>query len=203
MQFVYSQLILALWLLWCVYWFVASVRSKPTMRQESFASSALHRVPLLLAVALFLAHPSGAGWLSARFLPRSEALFWLGAVMVAAGLGWSVLARIYLGGNWSSGVTVKQDHELICTGPYRWTRHPIYTGLLAAFAGSAIALGEWRGVIALALALAAFLRKRTVEERFMMAQFPAAYSPYRAEVPALVPHPVWPRPGAGEPRRKI
>lgn len=148
MQFVYARLILGLWLLWCVYWFAASARSKPTMRQESLASSALHKVPLMLAVVLFLVHRNSVGWLGARFLPRSEALFWLGTVMVAAGLGWSVLARVYLGGNWSSGVTVKQDHELIRSGPYRWTRHPIYTGLLTAFAGSAIALGEWRGLIA-------------------------------------------------------
>jgi protein-S-isoprenylcysteine O-methyltransferase Ste14 len=198
MQFVYSRLILVLWLLWCVYWFAASVRSKPTVRQESFASAALHRVPLLLAVALFLVHRGRLGWLGARFLPRNEALFWfwLGTVMVAAGLGWTVLARVYLGGNWSSGVTVKRDHELIRTGPYRWTRHPIYTGILVAFAGSAIALGEWRGLIALALAVLAFLRKSAVEERFMMAQFPAAYPRYRAEVPALLPHPVRRRPGS-------
>jgi protein-S-isoprenylcysteine O-methyltransferase Ste14 len=188
MQFIHSRLILALWLLWCVYWFAASLRSKPAMRQESFASGALHRVPLLLAIALFLVHPHRIGWLGARFLPRSEALFWLGTIMVAAGLGWSVLARVYLGGNWSAAVTVKQDHELIRTGPYRWTRHPIYTGLLAAFAGTAIALGEWRGLIALALVVAAFLRKSAVEERFMMTQFPDTYPRYRAEVPALVPH---------------
>jgi protein-S-isoprenylcysteine O-methyltransferase Ste14 len=194
MQFVHARLILGLWLLWCVYWFAASVRSKPTVQQERLGSSALHKVPLLLAIALFLPRTSAMGWLGARFLPRSEALFWLGALIVAVGLGWSVLARVYLGGNWSSSVTVKQGHELIRTGPYRWTRHPIYTGLIAAFAGSAIALGEWRGLLALALMVVAFMRKSAVEERFMMAQFPAAYPRYRAEVPALLPHPVWPGP---------
>jgi protein-S-isoprenylcysteine O-methyltransferase Ste14 len=195
MRFVDARLILGLWLLWCVYWFAALLRAKPTIRQESRVSGALHKVPLVVAIALFLSRTSSVGWLGARFLPRTEALFWLGALLVAAGLGWSVLARIYLGGNWSSSVTVKQDHELIRTGPYRWTRHPIYTGLIAAFAGSAIALGEWRGLIALALVVVAFVRKSAIEERFMMAQFPAAYPRYRAEVPTLLPHPTRPKAG--------
>jgi protein-S-isoprenylcysteine O-methyltransferase Ste14 len=192
MRFLDARLILGLWLLWCVYWFAASLRSKPTIRQEGRVSGALHKVPLVVAIALFLSRMGSVGWLGARFLPRSEGLFWLGTLMVAAGLGWSVLARVYLGGNWSSSVTVKQDHELIRTGPYRWTRHPIYTGLIAAFAGSAIALGQWRGLIALGLVVVAFVRKSAIEERFMMAQFPAAYPRYRAEVPALLPHSVWP-----------
>jgi protein-S-isoprenylcysteine O-methyltransferase Ste14 len=192
MHLVYSWLIPGLWIAWLIYWFAASVQSKPVTRQESFASSALHRVPLLIAVFLFLPrpHPHVLGWLGLRFLPRSVALFWVGTIIVAAGLGWSVLARVYLGGNWSSGVTVKREHELIRTGPYQWTRHPIYTGLIAAFGGSAIALGEWRGLVALALVVAAFWRKSVIEERFMMAQFPAAYPSYRAEVPALVPFPL-------------
>jgi protein-S-isoprenylcysteine O-methyltransferase Ste14 len=193
MQSVHARLIWGLWLLWSVYWFAASVRTKPTARRESLAESALHREPVLLAILLFLPRAGSLAWLGSRFLPRTEALFWLGAVMVAAGLVRSVLARVYLGGNWSAMVTVKQGHELIRTGPYRWTRHPIYTGLIAAFAGSAIALGEWRGLIAVALVIVAFVRKSAVEERFMMAQFPTGYPCYRAEVPALLPHPVWPR----------
>ena len=128
-------------------------------------------------------------WLAARFLPRVAGWFWLGLVLVALGLAFSVAARIWLGRNWSSMVTLKRDHELIRSGPYRWVRHPIYTGLLLAVLGSAIALGEWRGLIALALIIAAFLRKISIEERFLAPQFGAAYRGYRDEVPALLPQP--------------
>lgn len=122
-----------------------------------------------------------------RFLPRSAALFWIGAVLLLAGLLFSVAARRHLGGNWSSRVTVKQDHTLTRSGPYRLVRHPIYTGLLLAVLGNAIALGEWRGLVALALFCAAFLRKIQIEERFMLEQFGDAYMRYRKEVAALVP----------------
>jgi protein-S-isoprenylcysteine O-methyltransferase Ste14 len=186
MGFVHARLITILWLLWCFYWFAASAWSKPTLRQETNASRAMHTIPLVIAVALFLVSPRAVGWLGTRFLPKTEALFWLGTLMVAAGLGWSVWARAYLGGNWSAAVTLKRDHELVRMGPYRFTRHPIYTGILTAFAGNAIALGEWRGLIALALVLLAFRRKIVVEERFMSAQFPE-YARYRLEVPALFP----------------
>jgi protein-S-isoprenylcysteine O-methyltransferase Ste14 len=84
-------------------------------------------------------------------------------------------------------VTLKQDHELIRTGPYRWVRHPTYTGLLLAVLGTAIALGEWRGVIAFVLVTAAFVRKIAIEERFLTRHFGEAYMHYRREVSSLVP----------------
>ena len=82
---------------------------------------------------------------------------------------------------------MKQDHSLTRSGPYRLVRHPIYTGLLIAILGSAIAEAEWRGLVALALITGSFLRKIAVEERFLTAQFGDAYARYRAEVPALFP----------------
>ena len=86
-------------------------------------------------------------------------------------------------------VTLKQDHELIRGGPYRWVRHPIYTGLLLALMGSAIAMNEWRGLIGVALITLALLRKIVVEERFLTEQFGDDYRRFRAAVPALIPRP--------------
>ncbi len=140
-------------------------------------------MPLLIAIWLF----GSARVLQGRFLPRWDGWWWLGAVLVVAGLAWTMYARAVLGRNWSGTVTLKQEHELVRSGPYRWTRHPIYTGLLLALLGTAIALGEWRGVVGFLLVAVAFGYKLRVEERFMMSAFPAEYPRYRAEVPALVP----------------
>ena len=84
-------------------------------------------------------------------------------------------------------MTIKVDHELVTSGPYRMVRHPIYTGLLLAFLGTAIARGEWRGLLAVALALWAFWRKSRVEERLMREQFGGAYEEYSQRVAALIP----------------
>ena len=87
-------------------------------------------------------------------------------------------ARVHLGRNWSGSVTVKEGHELIRSGPYRYVRHPIYTGLLAAVLGSAIASGTVRALLGLLIIAAALLRKLRVEERFMRETFPGEYQRY-------------------------
>jgi protein-S-isoprenylcysteine O-methyltransferase Ste14 len=84
-------------------------------------------------------------------------------------------------------VTIKEGHQLVTTGPYAIVRHPIYTGLLLAIAGSAIAIGEWRGVLAVVVAFASFLHKLRLEERWMRQQFGEAYRSYCRRVPALLP----------------
>jgi protein-S-isoprenylcysteine O-methyltransferase Ste14 len=94
---------------------------------------------------------------------------------------------LVLGTNWSRRVTVKADHELIVSGPYALTRHPIYTGILLGVAGTALAIGEWRCMAAFFLLLVAFLLKMRVEEQLMMLTFPATYPEYRRRVKALVP----------------
>jgi protein-S-isoprenylcysteine O-methyltransferase Ste14 len=98
-----------------------------------------------------------------------------------------VWARFVLAGNWSDFVQVKQDHELIVEGPYRWVRHPIYTGLILMFLGTALGVGEWRGVLAVAIATIAFWHKLRLEETVMRGQFGDAYARYAERVRALIP----------------
>ncbi len=90
------------------------------------------------------------GWSAGSRCCRAGPWLWIGTALVAAGLGFAVAARAYLGRNWSGTVTLKQGHELIRTGPYRLVRHPIYTGMLLAFVGTAMARGRVRGLVALA-----------------------------------------------------
>jgi protein-S-isoprenylcysteine O-methyltransferase Ste14 len=94
------------------------------------------------------------GPLAWRFVPDSPVVDWAGQADTAAGCAFAIWARMLLGGNWSASVTVKHDHQLIRQGPYSIVRHPICSGLLLALLGTALALGELRGIVDLALALA-------------------------------------------------
>jgi protein-S-isoprenylcysteine O-methyltransferase Ste14 len=114
-------------------------------------------------------------------------VFWVAVVLTAGGLLFSVWARVRLGRNWSATVTIKDQHELIADGPYRFVRHPIYTGLLVAILGTALARGDWRGMLAMAIVSWAFWRKLTIEERWLAQQFGDDYAAYRRRVAALVP----------------
>ena len=184
---IWHAVIPTLWLAWLIYWTVSGLRTKTTAREESIGSRMSHVAPLILGGVL-LGVPNVLGpALEQRFHAYTFGWFLVSVALIAIGLGFSVLARMWLGGNWSSMVTLKQDHELIRSGPYALMRHPIYTGLLLALAGTALAVGKWRALIGLALFVAAFVRKLTIEERFMAEQFGEAYARYREQVAALVP----------------
>jgi len=177
-----------LWLAWLAYWMVAAANVKAVRRREAFATRFGHVALSVLAAALLAFPDRRLPWLDQRFLPPTIIAYWLGLLMLAVGIAFAVWARLYLGRNWSGTVTVKQNHELIRSGPYRLVRHPIYTGLLLAILGTAVAFGEWRGLLAFALLTGSLSLKLRIEERFMSESFPKEYARYRAEVPALIPH---------------
>jgi len=187
MRTFYHAIIPTLWLIWLAYWIVAAIGAKETQREEGFRSRLTHYVPLAIG-GILLGWPNVAGAaLEERFLPRTLAGFWIAVVLIAIGLGFSIAARVWLGGNWSGSVTIKKGHELIRSGPYALVRHPIYTGLLLALIGTALAVGKWRALIALLPFAFAIYRKMAVEERFMSDQFGGDYARYREQVPALIP----------------
>ena len=83
-------------------------------------------------------------------------------------------------------MTQKVEPELVTSGPYRLVRHPIYSGILVASIGTAVAL-SWLWLTALALAGIYFVYAATVEERYLTEQFPDDYPPYKRSTKMLVP----------------
>lgn len=191
--------ILIAWVLWVVVWVIAALWTKPVLRYESAGSRAAYLLPIAVSmVLLVLARRTHVGaalaaagppfaWLFARFIRFYPGVVWVGAPLVLAGMLFAFWARFHLAGNWSSTVALKEGHELIRTGPYRFVRHPIYTGALMAVAGTACAIGQWRGVLAFALTACGFWYKSATEERLMLATFGDAYRRYRSEVKRLIP----------------
>ena len=105
------------------------------------------------------------------------------------GMMFLVWGRHYLGGNWSQMVTVKQGHELVTIGPYRYVRHPMYAGGLLACIGSAIAAGS--GWIFLLIILGSlFLWRVGAEDKLMEEKFPSEYPSYKKRTKALIPF-IW------------
>ncbi len=176
----------ALWIAWVVYWLVAARDTKRTRWRQSPGSESLHGIPLLICTLLWLAPRWQPAALTAPLWSPGPTLPLIGTVMVAAGIGYACWARVHLGRNWSSKVVVKQDHALIRTGPYRLVRHPIYSGMLLALLGSAVAFGEWRGFLALLSALIGVLFRVYAEETRMSETFPE-YADYKRHSSALVP----------------
>ena len=175
------------WIAWVIYWLLSGLKTKAIARQESVGSRLSHIVPVVVG-ALLVAHPRfGFGLLLAPIFTPSDVTRVLGFIVLLAGLSFTVWARVHLGGTWSGTVTVKEGPELIRTGPYGIVRHPIYTGLLVAFLGTAVMVDQWKCEIGLPIIIAAFVYKLRIEERYMTGQFGEAYDQYKKQVPALFP----------------
>jgi protein-S-isoprenylcysteine O-methyltransferase Ste14 len=183
----HAGIVLLLWIAWLVYWIWSAANVKPAIRRESRWERTSYIMPIVIASILLSIPPiTRAGFLLSHLLPPGLA-YWPGVLLIAAGLGFSVWARQHLGRNWSGTVQVKQDHQLICDGPYRFVRHPIYTGLLAAFLGTALINNHWAGILAVLIAFGSFWRKLRLEEHFMRETFGPAYEEYRRKTAALIP----------------
>jgi protein-S-isoprenylcysteine O-methyltransferase Ste14 len=189
MELPIGPFIKTMWLIFTLYWLWGWRRVKGAQRKEPMLPRLLkYWLPLIIAILLI--GPGdwyGGTWLGTRMYPGSDAVAVLGALLTMLGVAFACWARYVLGRNWSSVVQVKKDHELIQSGPYRWVRHPIYTGLLLAFFGTAMAIGEWRGVICVVIVAVSFWFKLKLEERWMRENFGAAYEGYMQRTKALIP----------------
>ena len=181
-----GHIIIACWWIFIIVWLITAFRAKRTAERQSIESALAHRIPVGIGWWLML-FPKWPGLLGRQVIPRTELSEFIGTALCILGLIFTLWARQTLAGNWSSDVTFKQDHELIRTGPYRIVRHPIYTGLLVMFLGTAIYIGQVRGGVSLLLITIGFWVKLSQEERLLLEHFPDAYPAYRREVKALVP----------------
>ena len=110
----------------------------------------------------------------------------IGTAMFAGGLALAIWARLHLGRNWGTPMTEKDSPELVTTGPYRWIRNPIYSGLILAMTGTAIAISVF-GLVVVALLGGYFVYSAVMEQRFLAAKFPDTYPAYLRSTKMLVP----------------
>ena len=177
-----------LWSGWALLWLLGAAWSARTIARESSVSRLTYTALMGIGAALLF-----FGWefgpLTGRLFPWTEPIAWLGVALTVVGLGFTVWARVQIGRNWSGSVTLKEGHELIRSGPYAVTRHPIYTGLIFAMIGTALTLDRLAAVPGLVLVTAGIVAKVRSEERLLLSHFGDAYQTYRAQVPALIPRP--------------
>ena len=166
------------WIVFWGYWLVSAFGVKE-------GRGGRRRIPLngLSAVAVvLLLRVFRGGSLSVH----SPVLGAIGAVVFAAGIALAIWARIDLGRNWGMPMTEKTEPELVTSGPYRFVRHPIYSGLLAATLGTAL-VTNLVGLVIVAVLGAYFYYSASVEEKNLTATFPTAYPAYRTSTKMLIP----------------
>jgi protein-S-isoprenylcysteine O-methyltransferase Ste14 len=168
------------WAAFWLYWLVAAFSMKrgrvPWSRELGIRAVIVVVVILLVRLGAFRDHGLNTNpWRAS-----------LGLVIFALGLGFAIWARVHIGRNWGTPMTQKSDPELVTSGPYHLVRHPIYSGILVAGVGTAVAL-SWLWLTAVVLAGIYFVYSAAVEERYMTGHFPDTYSVYKRSTKMFVP----------------
>lgn len=196
MMISYGAIILLSWVIFLAVWGVGALNVKRDVRGGG-VSSALARYWLLrLGVALVIililrlgrrmnggSFPRG---LITYWFQPPEILGWVAAALTMCGIALAIWARVYLGRNWSSHPAVKVDHELVTSGPYRYVRHPIYTGLMLAAFG-AVLISSPFGIGLFVVVFLIFFFRIAKEEKLMLALFPNEYADYQTQTKRLIP----------------
>jgi protein-S-isoprenylcysteine O-methyltransferase Ste14 len=168
------------WAAFWVYWLVAAFSTKrgrvPWSRELRIRVVVLVVIVLLVRLGAFRGHAVNTDpWRAG-----------VGLVLFALGLTFAIWARVSIGRNWGMPMTQKDEPELVTSGPYHLVRHPIYSGILVAGIGTAVALGWW-WLSAVVLAGIYFVYSATVEERNLAREFPRTYADYKRSTKMLVP----------------
>jgi protein-S-isoprenylcysteine O-methyltransferase Ste14 len=175
-----------LWMLLAIVWLVSRFGIKRAKQRERPGEFILHAIAVVIGFWLLFANHNW-GWLNNRVLPTTGAFWMTGLALTALGISISIWARLTLGRNWSSAVTLKHNHELIRKGLYRWIRHPIYTGILLGMIGTAMIRGHLRGWIGMAIVAATFYFKARREERFLRQEFGAGFEEHARRTGMFLP----------------
>jgi protein-S-isoprenylcysteine O-methyltransferase Ste14 len=118
-------------------------------------------------------------------------LFGLGVVLGWLGLLLRWWSFVSLGNYFTVVVQASEDQPVVTRGPYRVLRHPSYTGLLLAFAGAGLMVGNWLSTVsAVVLVLIALIHRLRIEEHAMTAALGDRYREFAASRARLVPY-VW------------
>jgi len=171
----------ALLIVWVVMWF----GMKQAKKSETPGERLQHVIPVVLA--FWLLFENYYVILNVKLIPQTPSLLWAGILLTALGVGISIWARLSLGANWSGMVTLKQGHELVRKGLYRWIRHPIYTGILLGFIGTAMIKSHARGWLGFAILLLSFYFKARREENFLRQEFGEGFEEHQRRTGMFLP----------------
>jgi protein-S-isoprenylcysteine O-methyltransferase Ste14 len=168
------------WIVFWIYWFVTAATAKPGHGRWSRYAGIRVAVIVVLAFLVralgFRSHP----------IKNDPVLTGVGLALFFIGLAIAVWARLCIGRNWGTPMSRKDEPELVTTGPYRRVRHPIYTGLILAMLGTALATNLY-WLIAVAVFGGFFVYSATREEAYLAGEFPDAYPAYKRSTKMLVP----------------
>ena len=183
---IYTWVVSGCWVVFIIYWLITAAGAKKTVSDFGFRSWLLIRVVLIVIVVIILDNQASKVWALQHLAATTPTLAPLGALLAVIGVGLAVWARTDLGKNWGMPQSVKENPELVTTGPYAYIRHPIYSGVLLAMIGTALVMSMlW--LVIFVVAGGYFIYSAYQEEKLMTKTFPDTYPAYKMRTKMLIP----------------
>jgi protein-S-isoprenylcysteine O-methyltransferase Ste14 len=169
-----------------LYWIATPRKVKPTAEVKS--NLRYVRWVIFVVAFLLLRFNAMAGHnFATTVLPHSNVLLALSMMLSIAGVVVAIVARRKLDENWSTGIVLKEGHELVTTGPYGYVRHPIYAGILLIALGTAVVYGTLASIFFFVVVLTFMMYKAVKEEQLLTTHFPDGYPAYKARTKRIIP----------------
>ncbi len=181
------QLSLWLGLIFLISEVMLAATKRARLGSASNDGNSLRMLWIVIGVSIFLGIQTVFWWPIAR-LPAPAAFSLAGLFLFLLGLTLRWYAIIQLGRFFTVDVAIASDHQLVESGPYRFVRHPSYTGALLAFIGFGLSLHNWVALVVIITPITcAFLYRIRLEERALVAALGERYLAYRRRTKALLP----------------
>lgn len=178
---VIAFIIAGCWIAFWLYWIAAAFRTKSS--QPRWGQFAFVRILIVIVIILL---DRVTAFHRYRSVTHNPVLQGIGLAIFLLGLGLAIWARLYIGRNWGMPMSRKNDAELVTTGPYRFIRNPIYSGILLGAIGTMLAVSLY-WLVPVVLVGAYFIYSAVIEARDMGARFPDTYPAYKQSTKMMIP----------------
>ena len=179
--------VVTFWLVFLIVWGISSINAKRDIRSKTLPRGAMVRILFGLIIVVLVQIPDIRDFIEFHPLVSANPVVEItGVILCGLGIAFAIWARINLGKNWGMPMSLKEKPELVTAGPYKFVRHPIYTGVILAMIGSALVGGIIWIVVCLFFCVY-FVSSAFVEEKIMEGEFKDEYLQYKKKTKMLIP----------------
>jgi len=180
-----------IWGIFWIYWILAAIKTRSNVKKESSGQRSIQRVVHLIFVIIsyaitFFQFKNIFLW--NRIIPNYKHVEYIGIAILICSLLFAIWARIVLGRNWSGAIQKVEGQRLVRSGPYKYIRNPIYTGIVCGFFGTFITLGSLASIMGFCIILIIYIIKINKEQRFLILEFGEEYEKYIKKSWTLIPY---------------
>jgi protein-S-isoprenylcysteine O-methyltransferase Ste14 len=151
---------------------------RQAVQREGRVTFAARTILFFLLIAFLVLYAFNVPWMAVLSIPFPDWLRWSGFALGLASLAFWTWAQAVLGKEWSPQLQLRAEHRLVCSGPYRRIRHPIYTAMFAYGISLALVTANWVFAALAVMVILGLMARVPKEEKMMLEEFGEEYISY-------------------------